>query len=255
MSLRQCLLSQVRDIHFTSSTCYQKLVPLSRLTQPSDVLTRHLRKCEKAINSEEMGLLLKERRTRQSRTKRACELCARSKSKCDLQTPCGRCSRRSTTCFYSRERPQPMCTLYEPRPGRSSPVTANEADWSFPESAQLGGDVFQLSPAGTDSLSLGSLNLALESGPGQDTGAAGSTIQCAGTDVYQAQQPSNQQDLFQFDPGTGFTNFGFATTQDMYSDLNSMSLFLDGTGFFERLDNSAMHSATEGGELILYQSS
>ena len=71
------------------------------------MLAQHLRNCP-AGKDDQQGLRLQ----KQQRTKRACDQCARSKSKCDSQIPCNRCRHRKFTCSYMRHGPQDMYAAY-----------------------------------------------------------------------------------------------------------------------------------------------
>ena len=65
-----------------------------------DVLVRHFRTCvdgQKAL--ERIGPVSE----KQSRTKRACNQCAKTKMRCDSQDPCSNCSQKYMRCEYSRE--------------------------------------------------------------------------------------------------------------------------------------------------------
>ncbi|KAL2785024.1 hypothetical protein BJX66DRAFT_70268 [Aspergillus keveii] len=66
----------------------------------NDVLRQHLRQCRHSPRDGASRLLSGQKQTR---SKSACDLCARSKLKCDSQTPCNNCSRRSVPCKYTRE--------------------------------------------------------------------------------------------------------------------------------------------------------
>lgn len=68
-------------------------------THLSDVLLRHIRKCQMAKDTiERSGSTSK----RQSRSKTACNECATSRLKCDSQNPCSRCKKKSLRCEYTR---------------------------------------------------------------------------------------------------------------------------------------------------------
>jgi hypothetical protein len=66
----------------------------------SDVLARHLRRCDKGdINKD----LLPKGSAKRPRAKTACNECAKSKLKCDSQNPCGHCMHSSLQCQYTRQ--------------------------------------------------------------------------------------------------------------------------------------------------------
>lgn len=66
----------------------------------SDVLLRHLRNCKGAQEPLER---LRADSEKQSRTKKACNICAKSKIKCDSGNPCQRCKQKSLRCEYTRK--------------------------------------------------------------------------------------------------------------------------------------------------------
>ena len=67
----------------------------------SDAFVRHLKRCDRAGDMEQMIRNL--RPTKQTRDKRACDRCAQMKMKCSSEKPCENCARRSVPCEYTRE--------------------------------------------------------------------------------------------------------------------------------------------------------
>ena len=59
-----------------------------------------MRRCEKGLSDHERRLV--HRSKSQTKTKRACDVCAKSKAKCDGQEPCDRCRRKAIKCGKTR---------------------------------------------------------------------------------------------------------------------------------------------------------
>lgn len=67
----------------------------------SDVFIRHMRGCRKALSDNASPLV--NRSKPRTKTKRACDECAKAKTKCDHLNPCGRCRLKSLKCEKTRE--------------------------------------------------------------------------------------------------------------------------------------------------------
>ncbi|RUS30163.1 hypothetical protein BC938DRAFT_479781 [Jimgerdemannia flammicorona] len=64
--------------------------------------------------------------SRGSRTRQACDHCAKSKRRCDGLNPCGECTKRQKTCSYARlQNPSSRTTLSSPSAGTSTSVGLN----------------------------------------------------------------------------------------------------------------------------------
>ena len=111
-----------------------------RLRQISDVLAQHLRRCDTQMNPTNQSL--ENAPKQRSRTKKACDQCAKSKSKCDSQDPCSRCSRQQILCQYTRDGPLDLYSSYRitnngpPSPAQRPvelfpPLNENEIDNFF----------------------------------------------------------------------------------------------------------------------------
>lgn len=112
MSLRRYIFSKV--FLPLPGTCHDLVLDL---TASSDVLARHLQRCEKAQNKQE---LLPKASMKQTRAKSACNRCAKSKLKCDSQEPCGHCKCRSLLCKYTRQGYSDPYSLFRIGPGSGS---------------------------------------------------------------------------------------------------------------------------------------
>ncbi|KFY57793.1 hypothetical protein V496_06340 [Pseudogymnoascus sp. VKM F-4515 (FW-2607)] len=74
--------------------------PCGSTMSRSDVLLRHIRKCQQARDTlESSGSTSR----RPSRSKTACNECAASRLKCDSQNPCSGCRKKSLRCEYTRK--------------------------------------------------------------------------------------------------------------------------------------------------------
>ncbi|KAK9364431.1 hypothetical protein V1509DRAFT_643697 [Lipomyces kononenkoae] len=73
--------------------------PCGSTLSRSDVLLRHIRKCQRAQDILDSS---GSNSRRPSRSKTACNQCAASRLKCDSQNPCARCKKRSLRCEYTR---------------------------------------------------------------------------------------------------------------------------------------------------------
>jgi hypothetical protein len=88
-------------VHFSRKYFVSSLPSrLVKANPASDVLGQHLRQCE---YSPRAGTSRRFSGRKQTRSKSACDRCARSKLKCDSQRTCNNCSRRSVPCKYTRE--------------------------------------------------------------------------------------------------------------------------------------------------------
>lgn len=68
----------------------------------SDLLVPHLKSCTQAKSLNASAAIDAPRVSKASRTKKACDQCAKSKASCNSQKPCVRCQERSLPCRYSR---------------------------------------------------------------------------------------------------------------------------------------------------------
>lgn len=66
----------------------------------SDVLARHIRRCSQAQSDQASG---SKPSTTQTRSKSACNRCAKLKLKCDSADPCFNCQHKSVACKYTRQ--------------------------------------------------------------------------------------------------------------------------------------------------------
>jgi len=98
------------------------------LITSSDVLARHLQRCDKAQNNPD---LLPKSSVKQTRAKSACNRCAKSKLKCDSQEPCGHCKCRSLTCKYTRQGYSDPYSVFRIGP-RSGPSRSLDNDLDRP---------------------------------------------------------------------------------------------------------------------------
>lgn len=71
-------------------------LPLADISGVSDVLWQHYHRCPERGNSPVPP------RRKPGRERRACNQCAQSKLKCDLEMPCETCLSRGLSCTYSR---------------------------------------------------------------------------------------------------------------------------------------------------------
>ena len=67
----------------------------------SDVLARHIRQCIQSGQGNSGKAA--SQRPKQTRSKKACNRCAKSKLKCDSKQPCSNCRSKSHSCQYTRE--------------------------------------------------------------------------------------------------------------------------------------------------------
>lgn len=67
----------------------------------SDVLSRHRERCERATLQTELPRTTTP--SRRPRLRKACLRCAQSKTRCDTQHPCYRCSNKRLSCEYDTE--------------------------------------------------------------------------------------------------------------------------------------------------------
>jgi len=89
----------------------------------SDVFVRHMRGCQKGLTDKDPRLWTKS--TVRTKTKRACDECAKTKAKCDHQNPCTRCVRKFLTCEKTRngyEDPYGMYRIQNSYPSSTSEV-------------------------------------------------------------------------------------------------------------------------------------
>ena len=89
----------------------------------SDVFVRHMRGCQKGLSDKDQRLGNKS--MARTKTKRACDECAKTKAKCDHQKPCDRCQRKSLKCEKTRngyEDPYGMYWIQNPNPSSISEV-------------------------------------------------------------------------------------------------------------------------------------
>lgn len=83
----------------------------------SDVFVRHMRGCQKGLSDTARRLANKSKS--RTKTKRACDECAKAKAKCDHQKPCDRCRRKSLKCEKTRngyEDPYSIYSVQNPAP-------------------------------------------------------------------------------------------------------------------------------------------
>ena len=66
----------------------------------SDVLVRHMRGCQRGSNDSARRLANKSKS--RTKSKSACDECAKAKTKCDHQNPCDRCRQKSLKCEKTR---------------------------------------------------------------------------------------------------------------------------------------------------------
>ena len=66
----------------------------------SDVFVRHMRGCQKGLSDNSWSPA--NRSKSRTKTKRACDECAKAKAKCDQPNPCDRCRRKSLNCEKTR---------------------------------------------------------------------------------------------------------------------------------------------------------
>jgi hypothetical protein len=66
----------------------------------SDVLSRHLKGCEIGLNDPSCQ---PPKPARRPRIKKACDRCAKLKSKCDNKKQCNQCTHKSIVCHYTRD--------------------------------------------------------------------------------------------------------------------------------------------------------
>lgn len=71
--------------------------PVTANKKHSDVLTRHLKGCERG----KIGPIVKP--GRRARKRKSCDTCARLKSKCDSKKPCNQCTVKSFNCKYTTQ--------------------------------------------------------------------------------------------------------------------------------------------------------
>ena len=90
----------------------------------SDVFVRHMRGCQKGLTDSAQRLGTKS--MVRTKTKRACDECAKTKAKCDHQKPCTRCVRKSLTCEKTRNGYEDPYGMY--RIQNSDEPTPSEAE-------------------------------------------------------------------------------------------------------------------------------
>ena len=115
----------------------------------SDVFVRHIRGCQKGLSDKDRCLGNKS--MARTKTKRACDECAKTKVKCDLQKPCNRCRRKSLKCEKTRngyEDPYSMYGIQNPYPSSSDIEVENSTpkDNNVIKSADHGYAVAHLEP-------------------------------------------------------------------------------------------------------------
>ena len=110
------------------------------LTALSDMLVRHLRRCD--VGRESQDQIAERAGEKRTRTKRACDSCARAKSKCDGQEPCGHCSHHSFQCSYTRDAPVDLYKSYSIEHANPSSSVRDPTRRSTEASSQT--------PSGTD---------------------------------------------------------------------------------------------------------
>lgn len=99
MFMRQRIFSEVSAAS-PSPSCLLGTPSHTRRSRPSsDVLLRHIRSCDEAQKTLDREASPAQK---QSRTKKACNRCAKSKMRCDSQQPCQRCKQKSLSCEYTR---------------------------------------------------------------------------------------------------------------------------------------------------------
>ena len=222
----------------------------TRLTEPSDVLARHLRRCEVGqCNRESLKTPSKARRVR---AQRACHQCARAKSKCDFQHPCARCQRRSTDCVYNWERQHETYGLYGPIDsalpaavsivGSASSIGSSHPDATEDEYTEISAPSF----AKVNDMSCGQLNKGSywsdESKRHLQAANAALTIDA---EVHYSSLLLDPQSTLGFDKESVSVDFDFTGLQDCTSELNAISPNRDMAEPFE----SVAHPVTQIGTM------
>ena len=168
----------------------ETLAFVPRLIQLSDVLAQHLRRCENHLN---FPIESSERSPQQRRrTKKACDQCAKSKSKCDFQDPCSRCSGQLVECQYTRDGPLDLYSPYRiMNSGPSSPAhkcaSPPPVESPIPPDGKEP-DIFPESPAAYNQDPYSTSNFLQQNKPLQSLPGIVTTTTSAGTALYSNQQ-------------------------------------------------------------------
>ena len=226
------------------------------MTELSDVLAQHLRRCEEGLKKKE--LLTTNVSTKRVRVQRACHQCARSKSKCDFQHPCARCIRRSTDCVYNRERYHEnggIYTVVDPvLPAAVSGTTPASVTESFyPHTTEdESTEASEISSTNFNDMPLGELNDGSNwTDQPQQQFLAASTALATNAGVPNTQPLLDRQTILGLDEEYVSMDFDFSRLQDSTSVLNAVSLYYDMTGPFESVDHPATDTMTSRGGLLL----
>ena len=164
--------------------------------------------------------------TKQTRTRRACDQCAQSKSKCDFREPCGRCNARSLTCSQARKRHgrvYPM-SLSQPREASMVPDKATAS----PQTGDIAAgrsELFGVSPPDTIITADGSIT----EGEGQEQLhlqqlETMSTIPNEANAPQNFSLPNHPHNLSDIWVDFNSEGFDFPFLSNTYSDLGSMPM-------------------------------
>lgn len=157
---------------------------LANLQYCSDVFVRHMRICRSGLSDEFRSFENKSRC--RTKTKRACDECAKAKTKCNYQMPCDRCHRKSIKCEKTRKGYQDPYAIYSTvTSSATTPVTTETGPDQMNESSFVGCEhpVKHL------------IHHTVELGPGVIAPSLGPAPQIADNMCFSETEPSLFQDL------------------------------------------------------------
>ena len=159
MSLWERVFSKVHPVPTTTMSDEFELI------LASDVLARHVRRCDKAKSDPQ---IVPKFSTKQTRAKSACNRCAELKLKCNSGDPCTRCKSKFISCNYTRQGYSDPYTLYrvnrehsasaledrsQDRPGEEPPASiSGDSAARTPSITQSQNSAFRAEPTSTTSL-------------------------------------------------------------------------------------------------------
>ena len=230
---------------------------MPRLTEPSDVLAQHLRKCEQGQKTSR--LLTPTTPKKRVRLQRACHQCARSKSKCDFQHPCARCTRRSVNCIYKWEREHEEFDDFHKTVDQVPPATVNQVttvsskDSSYAYTPEYEStEASEILPGSFSDLGFAEMfaDSQLAEEPLQQIPPVTMALS-ADDEIHDIQQLLDQQSMPGSDEEIISIPSDFFGLQDSASDLFGLPLFSNKSGPFETEDHPMKQVMTCRGAFLL----
>ncbi len=211
------------------------------------MLAQHLRRCDKnpTVPNESSEMIPKHR----PRTKKACDECAKSKSRCDSQDPCSRCSRQHVPCKYTRDGPLDLYRSY--RTANIEPTSPTNQHTSQPptdSSQSLDGSDLDSFFESAAAYSRECLDLVDNT---QQNETAQSDAEVAKLTTGTPINPHNMQQVFCqngiLDEGMGLGSVDL----DLRFEGSSALQYFDMFAPFQSLQSLPIHSAATGSEWTL----